>query len=115
MLSPAGAPWQRGMPDWGTGALTFAADEAGRRFESLRALTNAAAIRNGVDLRNEAVACLALTDLEPVPGWPRRIGSGEKFNIDLPRNRYLRTDKNGAITVTTDGTTVTAQPFRDSR
>ena len=26
-----------------------------------------------------------------------------------------RTDKNGAVTVTTDGTTITAQPFRDSQ
>ena len=29
-----GAPWQRGMFDWGTQALTFVADETGRRFES---------------------------------------------------------------------------------
>ncbi len=34
LLSPKGAPWQRGMVEWGTQALTFAADEAGRRFES---------------------------------------------------------------------------------
>jgi hypothetical protein len=34
LLSPKGAPWQRGVPDWGTQALTFAVDEAGRRFES---------------------------------------------------------------------------------
>ena len=27
-------PWLRGMPDWGTDALTFAVDESGRRFES---------------------------------------------------------------------------------
>ena len=34
LLSPQGAPWLRGMPDWGTEALTFAVDETGRRFES---------------------------------------------------------------------------------
>ena len=34
LLSPKGAPWQRGMPDWGTQALTYAVDETGRRFES---------------------------------------------------------------------------------
>ncbi len=34
LLSPKGMPWQRGMPDWGTQALTFAVDTAGRRFES---------------------------------------------------------------------------------
>ena len=70
----------------------------GRRFESLRALTNAAAIRNGVDLRNEAVACLALTDLDPIPGWPRRMPQGEKIVIDWPRDRYARTETGGAVT-----------------
>ena len=34
LLSPKGASWQRGMVEWGTQALTFAADETGRRFES---------------------------------------------------------------------------------
>ncbi len=36
---------------------------AGRRFEALGALRRAAAIRPGPDLRDEAIACLALTDL----------------------------------------------------
>jgi hypothetical protein len=34
LLSPRGTPWLRGMPDWGTDALTFAVDESGCRFES---------------------------------------------------------------------------------
>ena len=34
LLSPKGVPWLRGAPNWGTEALTFAADETGRRFES---------------------------------------------------------------------------------
>lgn len=34
LLSPAGTPWLRGVPGWGTQALTFAVDESGRRFES---------------------------------------------------------------------------------
>ena len=35
LLSPQGFPVQRGLvPDWGTRAYTFAADETGRRFES---------------------------------------------------------------------------------
>jgi hypothetical protein len=34
LLSPKGAPWLWGVADWGTQALTYAADEAGRRFES---------------------------------------------------------------------------------
>jgi len=34
LISPKGAPWLRGVPDWGTQALTFAVDETGIRFES---------------------------------------------------------------------------------
>jgi len=34
LLSPKGAAWLHGVPDWGTQALTFAVDEAGKRFES---------------------------------------------------------------------------------
>jgi hypothetical protein len=34
ILSPRGLPWLRGMPDWGSEALTFAVDEGGGRFES---------------------------------------------------------------------------------
>jgi len=37
--------------------------QAGRRFGSLDALKKAARIRPSLDLRNEAIACLALTDL----------------------------------------------------
>ncbi|MCI0358938.1 MAG: protein kinase, partial [Planctomycetaceae bacterium] len=37
--------------------------QVGRRFEGLRALTEAAQIRPGIDLRNEAIACMALADL----------------------------------------------------
>ena len=37
---------------------------AGRRFESLAALRQAAAIRPSLELRNEAIACLALPDVE---------------------------------------------------
>jgi hypothetical protein len=35
----------------------------GRRFESLEVLAKAAKIKPGIDLRNEAIACMALTDL----------------------------------------------------
>jgi hypothetical protein len=34
ILSPRGLPWLRGMPDWGTEALTYAVDESGHRLES---------------------------------------------------------------------------------
>lgn len=51
LLSPAGAPWQRGMPDWGAGALTFAVDDEGRRYESRSdAPESVEATRNGIIL-----------------------------------------------------------------
>jgi hypothetical protein len=52
LLSPKGFPWLRGMPDWGTEALTFAVDESGRRFESRnRAPEAVEKTANGVTLR----------------------------------------------------------------
>jgi WD40 repeat protein len=60
----------------------------GRRFDSLRAITNAAAIRRSVELRNEAIACLALTDLRPITGGPETTNRNDSLLIDFPRNRY---------------------------
>ena len=40
-----------------------ASGRAGQRFDSLDAVRNAAAIRPDLALRNEAIACLALSDL----------------------------------------------------
>jgi len=34
LLSPAGKPWLRGVPDWGTGGYTYVVDASGRRYES---------------------------------------------------------------------------------
>jgi serine/threonine protein kinase/WD40 repeat protein len=42
---------------------------AGRRFDSLDVLTKAAAIRPSLELRNEAVACMALNDLRLSNDW----------------------------------------------
>lgn len=54
----------------------------GRRFESLAAIARAAAIRPGVDLRNEAIAALAVPDVRTVPtplppGWSVASMSGD--------------------------------------
>jgi eukaryotic-like serine/threonine-protein kinase len=58
----------------------------GRRFVSLDLLTQAAAIDPGADLRDEAIACLALTDLRPA--WEWRFSPSRPlvaFNPDLTR------------------------------
>jgi WD40 repeat protein len=39
----------------------------GRRAESLKAIREAAALRPSAELRNEAIACLALVDIAPAP------------------------------------------------
>jgi serine/threonine protein kinase/WD40 repeat protein len=58
----------------------------GRRFASLDLLTQAATIDPGADLRDEAIACLTLTDLRPAWEW-RFSPSGPlvAFNPDLTR------------------------------
>jgi hypothetical protein len=43
-------------------------DQVGRRFNSLAALADAARLRPGLELRNEAAACLTLVDVRPAPG-----------------------------------------------
>src|SRR5262249_5604497 len=42
---------------------------AGRRFDSLEVLNKAAEIRPSPQLRNEAIACLAMTDLRLASEW----------------------------------------------
>ena len=97
LLSPKGAPWQRGMPDWGTQALTYAVDETGRRFESRHSPPksvekNAA----GVTLRG-----VALTDGAGRPvaseDWTLR-SDGDDFVWTVERT-WL-----GELTVTSTGT-----------
>ena len=67
----------------------------GRRFESLRLLQEAAAIEPGPDLRDEAVACLALADVRVdrvhgLPGERPRIAALdpvlERYAVGLPDN-----------------------------
>jgi WD40 repeat protein len=76
--------------------------QPGRRFDSLEALAKAARIRPGLDLRNEAVACLALADLRPVKQWhgrrPRQEDWGVAFDAEM--QRYARSDdRDGTISL----------------
>jgi eukaryotic-like serine/threonine-protein kinase len=68
---------------------------SGRRFESLRAITNAAAIRKTIELRNEAIAALAVSDMFPIGGEPRTKQKTDRLAIDFARNRYLLSDSQG--------------------
>ncbi len=68
----------------------------GQRFESLKALQAAVAIRPSAKLRDEAIACMTLTDLRVSREWPIRLESKVEF---APRNSWYAFDHSGAVTV----------------
>jgi serine/threonine protein kinase/WD40 repeat protein len=82
---------------------------AGRRFDGLAALTEAAWLAHELDLgpdeivnlRNEAIACMALVDLRLDHKWPGyppgSTLTGTAFDAQM--ERYARVDDNGHITV----------------
>ncbi len=82
--------------------------QAGQRFDSWKALAEASALARELglgeeqllQLRDEAVACLALSDLRPVrewQGWPPGSSSGLAFDGGL--RHYARSDGQGNVSV----------------
>jgi tRNA A-37 threonylcarbamoyl transferase component Bud32 len=71
----------------------------GRRFDSLEALRKAAEIRPGLDLRNEAIAAMALIDVRSVKHWSLDIPRAEYQLFDSRLERYVRTYTNGALSL----------------
>jgi WD40 repeat protein len=74
---------------------------AGRRFESLNRLKQAAQIRPSLELRNEAIACLALTDLRLARQWLEQAAGTPDFNCDFDPNygHYAINDSGGTVHV----------------
>lgn len=73
---------------------------AGQRFESLRAIRNAAAIRADVEARSEAINSLALTDLRLVPEafvHLEMVGPEGCFDFQLKRVAVL--DGQGSVAI----------------
>jgi signal transduction histidine kinase len=71
----------------------------GRRAEGLETIRAAAAIRPGLELRNEALACLALTDLEEDgPQWTLPAGL-YLYTFDNSSERYALGDSIGTIVI----------------
>jgi serine/threonine protein kinase/WD40 repeat protein len=81
---------------------------AGQRFASWQALAEAAQIARALgldeshflELRNEAIACLALADVRPRPDWmgyPPGSEGGVGFDANL--KRYARSDGQGTISI----------------
>lgn len=104
--------------------------EAGHRAAALAAVSNAAAIRPSPELRCEAIASLALRDLERVKTWPLKPGA-YGFYFDPGLDHYVvsysrqtlslyRFDDNSHVRdfVATDaglGTNATVREFMFSR
>lgn len=72
---------------------------AGQRVESFEAVRQASAIRPGLDLRNEAIACLALADLRPLPTPDNSRGQRLYSAFDEALERFVRVDASGAVSV----------------
>jgi eukaryotic-like serine/threonine-protein kinase len=80
---------------------------AGRRFDSLRALAKAAEVGRALEmpperlleLRNEAIACLALTDLRVARRWEGAPSGSSVLAFDADLRRYARTDARGNVSV----------------
>jgi len=77
---------------------------AGQRFDGLAAIAKAAAIRPTPELRDEAIAVLALADLRPGRQWPGFPPGAQGLAFDAALERYARGDANGRISVRQVGT-----------
>jgi serine/threonine protein kinase/WD40 repeat protein len=71
----------------------------GRNFDSLDVLTRAAALHPSLDLRNEAIACMALPDLRLVREWDCGLPCGFGVTFDAELKRYAVSDERGAISI----------------
>jgi WD40 repeat protein len=81
---------------------------AGRRFEGLDLLQKAAAIRPSPELRNEAIACMALSDVRVIKEWNAYPTNGAFGSFDANYDRYVFGDAQGVVHVArvADGTEI---------
>jgi serine/threonine protein kinase/WD40 repeat protein/Tfp pilus assembly protein PilF len=73
--------------------------KVGHRFKSLEELADAAKARPSLELRNEAIACLALTDLRPAKSWDGYPAGTTALTFDPSFENYARSDGLGNISV----------------
>jgi hypothetical protein len=72
----------------------------GQRFDSLDALAKAARIRVTDELRNEAIACLALPDLTLIrPIGPTALEFQHGYDVDATLERYAHGSPTGEVVV----------------
>jgi WD40 repeat protein/predicted Ser/Thr protein kinase len=79
--------------------------EGGQRFEGLAAIRRALELpvppgHSVAELRNVAIACLAVPDVEPAGEWWEGFPAGtEEIALDATFERYARADRNGNVSV----------------
>jgi WD40 repeat protein/serine/threonine protein kinase len=74
--------------------------QVGQRFKSLEELAAAARIAPTLELRNEAIACLALTDVRLAkPPWEGAPVGTRSFVLDDQFERYARSDVRGNLSI----------------
>jgi serine/threonine protein kinase/WD40 repeat protein/Tfp pilus assembly protein PilF len=74
-------------------------DQAGRRHKSLKALAEAAAIRPDLKLRNEAIASMALVDLQVIQQWHESGPGSFEVAFDPSLQHYACSDGKGNFSV----------------
>lgn len=75
-----------------------ASGQPGRRFQSLAAISNAAIVRPSLELRNEAIAALALVDAQPVKTWDR-TAEREHLWFSPRLDRYAGLNEAGEVRI----------------
>jgi WD40 repeat protein/tetratricopeptide (TPR) repeat protein len=73
--------------------------QVGQRFQSLNELAAAAKLGPSPELRNETVACLALTDLRRAKSWGGFPSGTTVLAFDARLERYARSDERGNLSV----------------
>ncbi|HOY59273.1 MAG TPA: serine/threonine-protein kinase [Verrucomicrobiota bacterium] len=76
---------------------------AGRRFNSLEVLRRAAAMRPSMELRNEAIACLTLSDGREGKTWPTATNTAAVFDPECQRYASWNPTEGLAIVRVADG------------
>jgi serine/threonine protein kinase/WD40 repeat protein/Tfp pilus assembly protein PilF len=73
--------------------------QVGQRFEALDELAAPARLRPSLELRNEAIACLGLTDVRLAKSWDGYPPGSSRLAFDSTFERYARSDSRGDISV----------------
>ena len=73
--------------------------QMGQRLESLAALGEAAGIRPDAELRDSAIAAMALPDIEHGPAWPGWSAGTRAFTHDPGNQRLARVLPDGVISI----------------